>query len=119
MAECAFFREGWRSAGRTLGMGPPLSRTRDRVVTRVVPGRDLPPRHGDRPRHSEPVELNPPGQYADDRNLQARQRLWQGQVPCFDIAGWVLDLAGLTPGQRSSMLAAVTASTCGPCVSGG
>ncbi len=46
------------------------------------------------------MELNPPGQYADDRNLQARQRLWQGQVPGFDIAAWVLDLAGLMPGAR-------------------
>ena len=46
------------------------------------------------------MELNPPGQYADDRNLHARQRLWQGQVPSFDIAAWVLDLAGLRPGAR-------------------
>jgi SAM-dependent methyltransferase len=46
------------------------------------------------------VELNPPGQYADDRNLRARQRLWQCQVPFFDIAAWVLDLAGLVPGMR-------------------
>jgi SAM-dependent methyltransferase len=46
------------------------------------------------------VELNPPGQYADDRNLYARQRLWQSQVPSFDIVAWVLDLAGLTPGAR-------------------
>lgn len=46
------------------------------------------------------MELNPPGQYADDRNLHARQRLWQGQIPSFDIAAWVLDLAGLRPGAR-------------------
>ena len=46
------------------------------------------------------MELNPPGQYADDRNLHARQRLWRGQVPSFDIAAWVLDLAGLRPGAR-------------------
>jgi SAM-dependent methyltransferase len=46
------------------------------------------------------VELNPPGQYADDRSLHARQRLWLGQVPSFDIAAWVLDLAGLIPGAR-------------------
>ena len=52
------------------------------------------------PRHSELVELNPPGQYADDRNLHARQRLWALQVPSFDIAAWVLDLAGLRPGTR-------------------
>jgi SAM-dependent methyltransferase len=46
------------------------------------------------------MTLNPPGQYADDRNLRARQRLWQHQRPVFDIAGWVLGLAGLAPGQR-------------------
>jgi SAM-dependent methyltransferase len=46
------------------------------------------------------VTLNPPGQYADDRNLRARQRLWQHQSPFFDIVGWVLDLAGLSPGLR-------------------
>ena len=46
------------------------------------------------------MELNPPGQYADDRNLHARQRLWQSQVPSFDIVAWVLDLAGLMPGAR-------------------
>jgi ubiquinone/menaquinone biosynthesis C-methylase UbiE len=46
------------------------------------------------------VELNPPGQYADDGNLRARQRLWACQVPFFDIASWVLDLAGLMPGMR-------------------
>jgi hypothetical protein len=49
---------------------------------------------------SELVEVNPPGQYADDRNLRARQRLWRCQVPFFDIAAWVLDLAGLAPGWR-------------------
>jgi SAM-dependent methyltransferase len=47
-----------------------------------------------------PAELNPPGQYADDRNLSARQRLWACRVPLFDIAGWVLDLAGVLPGMR-------------------
>ncbi len=46
------------------------------------------------------VVLNPPGQYADDRNLSARQRLWQYQTPFFDVAGWVLSLAGLSPGLR-------------------
>lgn len=44
--------------------------------------------------------LNPPGQYGDDRNLRARQRLWQHQVPFFDVAGWVLGLAELAPGMR-------------------
>jgi SAM-dependent methyltransferase len=46
------------------------------------------------------VEVNPPGQYADDRNLRARQRLWHCRVPFFDIAAWVLDLAELAPGLR-------------------
>jgi SAM-dependent methyltransferase len=46
------------------------------------------------------VILNPPGQYSDDRNLRARQRLWQYQTPPFDIVGWILDLARLSPGQR-------------------
>jgi SAM-dependent methyltransferase len=46
------------------------------------------------------VTLNPPGQYSDDRNLRARQRLWQHQSPFFDIVGWVLDLARLAPGRR-------------------
>lgn len=39
------------------------------------------------------MSLNPPTQYADDRNLAARQRLWHHQRPPFDIVGWVLDLA--------------------------
>jgi SAM-dependent methyltransferase len=46
------------------------------------------------------VTLNPPAQYVDDRNLRARQRLWQHQNPYLDIAGWVLDLAGVAPGMR-------------------
>jgi SAM-dependent methyltransferase len=46
------------------------------------------------------VTVNPPGQYADDRNLRARQRLWQHQSPYFDIVGWVLELAHLSPGLR-------------------
>jgi SAM-dependent methyltransferase len=46
------------------------------------------------------VALNLPGQYADDRNLRARQRLWRHQNPYFDIVAWVLDLAGLSPGLR-------------------
>jgi hypothetical protein len=36
------------------------------------------------------MEVNPPGQYADDCNLRARQRLWRCRVPVFDIAEWVL-----------------------------
>jgi SAM-dependent methyltransferase len=46
------------------------------------------------------MELNPPGQYADDRNLSARQRLWRCQVPVFDVVAWVADQAGLAPGMR-------------------
>jgi SAM-dependent methyltransferase len=46
------------------------------------------------------MALNPPGQYADDRNLRARQRLWQHQVPFFDVVGWVVGLARLSPGMR-------------------
>ena len=44
--------------------------------------------------------LNPPGQYADDRNLRARQRFWQHQDPRFDDVGWIPDLARLSPGMR-------------------
>ncbi len=46
------------------------------------------------------MPLNPPAQYADDRNLRARQRLWLHQSPPFDIVSWVLDLAGLAPDLR-------------------
>jgi SAM-dependent methyltransferase len=46
------------------------------------------------------VTLNPPRQYADDRNLRARQLFWQHQDPSFDDVGWVLGLAGLSPGMR-------------------
>jgi SAM-dependent methyltransferase len=46
------------------------------------------------------MTLNPPAQYADDRNLRARQRLWLYQSPPFDMVGRVLDLAGLSPGLR-------------------
>jgi len=46
------------------------------------------------------VTLNPPAQYADDRNLRARQRFWRHQDPYFDIVGWVMDLARLSPGLR-------------------
>jgi len=46
------------------------------------------------------VRLNPPAQYADDRNLAARQRLWQQRAVPFDAMNWVLDLAGVGPGTR-------------------
>jgi SAM-dependent methyltransferase len=36
----------------------------------------------------------------DDRNLRTRQRLRSYQSPFFDIVGWVLGLAGLSPGMR-------------------
>jgi ubiquinone/menaquinone biosynthesis C-methylase UbiE len=51
-------------------------------------------------RHAAGVALNPGSQYADDRNLRARQRLWQQQVPRFDLVGWVLGVSGVTPGLR-------------------
>lgn len=44
------------------------------------------------------MALNPPAQYADDRNLRARQRLWSQQDPYFDIVAWVLDLGHVGPG---------------------
>jgi len=46
------------------------------------------------------MALNPPGQYANDTSLRARQRLWRCRVPAFDTVGWVLDQAGLVPGMR-------------------
>ena len=46
------------------------------------------------------MELNPLGQYANDDNLRARQRLWQCRVPDLDTTGWILDQAGLRPGMR-------------------
>jgi SAM-dependent methyltransferase len=36
-------------------------------------------------------------QYVTDRNLVARQRLWDHQDPPFDVVAWTLDLAGVTP----------------------
>jgi SAM-dependent methyltransferase len=56
--------------------------------------------NGRPPAHLDGYLMSPAGQYADDRNLRARQRLWTCQVPSFDIAGWVLDLAGVMPGMR-------------------
>lgn len=44
--------------------------------------------------------MNPVTQYEDDRNLWARQRLWDQRRPPFDLVGWVLDLAGIGPGLR-------------------
>jgi SAM-dependent methyltransferase len=55
-------------------------------------------------RARRPVHLNPPTQYADDRNLAARQRLWDHQDPPFDLVGWVLELAGLGHGDARVVL---------------
>jgi len=44
------------------------------------------------------MAINPPTQYADDRNLRARQRLWQNQDPFFDIVAWVLRLGQVSAG---------------------
>ena len=46
------------------------------------------------------VTLNLSQQYASDRNLAARQRMWRYQVPYFDIVSWVVRLTGLSPGQQ-------------------
>jgi SAM-dependent methyltransferase len=50
--------------------------------------------------HPAGLSLNRPAQYADDRNLAARQRLWQYQSPYFDIVSWVLDLGEVSAGRR-------------------
>ena len=57
-------------------------------------------RHPALPGHHYLVTLYPAGQYSDDRNLSARQRLWHNQTPFFDIADWVLGLAGVSAGMR-------------------
>lgn len=46
-----------------------------------------------------PVTHMPATQYADDSKLAARQRLWAHRTRPFDLYGWVLDLAGVRPGQ--------------------
>lgn len=46
------------------------------------------------------MALNPDSQYADDRNLRARQELWSHQRPRFDIVAWVLGLADVQVGDR-------------------
>lgn len=50
--------------------------------------------------YSAEVTLNPPGQYANDQNLRARQLFWQHQSPPFDTVAWVLGLAAVSPGLR-------------------
>ena len=44
------------------------------------------------------VVLNPPTQYANDRNLGARRRFWEASTrdPEFALYPWVLDRAGIT-----------------------
>jgi hypothetical protein len=51
-------------------------------------------------RHAVGVAVIPGSQYSDDRNLRARQRLWEHQIPRFDLVGWVLGMSGATPGLR-------------------
>ncbi len=46
------------------------------------------------------MTTNPATQYATDRNLRARQRLWERQEPGFDVVAWTLDLVGVMPGFR-------------------
>jgi len=52
------------------------------------------------------VSANPPSQYADDRNLAARQRLWatSRREPAFDLFSWVLDVARITSGGTQCVL---------------
>jgi SAM-dependent methyltransferase len=52
------------------------------------------------------VSINPPSQYATDRNLASRQRLWSTsrRVPAFDLFSWALDLAGVAHDQTQSIL---------------
>lgn len=42
--------------------------------------------------------LNPGTQYATDRKLHLRQRLWDYATPPFDLVGWVLDLLDVQRG---------------------
>jgi SAM-dependent methyltransferase len=52
------------------------------------------------------MAMNPSTQYATERNLASRQRLWWTgrRVPEFDLFSWVLDLAGITQGSTRSVL---------------
>ena len=50
------------------------------------------------------MSLNSPTQYATDANLRARQRLCAHQQPAFDLVGWVLEVAGLSPGSTARVL---------------
>ena len=42
----------------------------------------------------------PSTQYSDDRNLRARQSLWEYQTPRFDLVTWTLELAAVAAGMR-------------------
>ncbi|MHB8437307.1 MAG: class I SAM-dependent methyltransferase [Acidimicrobiales bacterium] len=42
--------------------------------------------------------LNPTTQYVTDRNLRARQRLWDHLTPPFDLVSWVIGLLRVPPG---------------------
>lgn len=48
--------------------------------------------------------LNSPTQYRTDANLRARQRLWNHQLPPFDLVSWVLDTAELQAGSTPRVL---------------
>src|SRR6202042_158748 len=52
------------------------------------------------------MAINPTTQYATDRNLASRQRLWSTsrRVPEVDLFSWVLDLAGATQQSTLSIL---------------
>lgn len=50
------------------------------------------------------MNIPPSTQYATAANLRARQRLWEAQVPRFEIVPWVLELAGLDTNSTLSVL---------------
>jgi SAM-dependent methyltransferase len=52
------------------------------------------------------MATNSLSQYATDRNLALRQRLWSTsqRVPDFDLVSWVLDQVGITPNMTESLL---------------
>jgi SAM-dependent methyltransferase len=52
------------------------------------------------------MTANPPTQYATERNLAARQRLWSEgrREPPFDLFSWVLDLVGIEAGDPRRVL---------------
>jgi hypothetical protein len=53
-----------------------------------------------RPGENGQMTTNPASQYATDRNLRARQGLWERQEPAFDVVSWALELADVTRGVR-------------------